>query len=146
MLTRLLPFIYEADHLGTWEERFFWGARKRKRRKQRASRGQVLFDGETPKNPDAHNGDQGDSVDVRPLAEELIDTAIDLLYCANFTVPEAAGSDDRIRLTIWQSGVGCNTAMTSTKDHENNRLEVLRLLLTLASKSMYTPPSEFLVL
>jgi hypothetical protein len=33
--------------------------------------------------------------------------------------------------------VGCNTPVASTKEFESNRTEILRLLLTFASKSMY---------
>jgi len=44
VLTRILPFVYEAENLQSWEEVFFWGAR-RKRTRQSAIANEVLFDG-----------------------------------------------------------------------------------------------------
>ncbi|KMU83237.1 hypothetical protein CIHG_01019 [Coccidioides immitis H538.4] len=32
VLTRILPFIYEAENLEEWEENFFWGERRKKTR------------------------------------------------------------------------------------------------------------------
>ena len=74
--------------------------------------------------------------------EELIDTLLDLLFYADFTVPRASGSSKKINLAIWQSGVGCNSPVTTSKEFDNNRMEVLRLLLTITSKAMYMPASK----
>jgi hypothetical protein len=75
--------------------------------------------------------------EVKPLAEELIDTLIDLLFFADFTLPRPQNSKNKVTYAIWQSGVGCNTSIGTSKEFENNRTEVLRLLLTLTSQSMY---------
>lgn len=75
--------------------------------------------------------------EVKPLAEELIDTLIDLLFFADFTLPKAPSTDNKVTYAIWTSGVGCNTSVGSSREFENNRTEVLRLLLTLTSPSMY---------
>jgi hypothetical protein len=32
ILTRILPFIYEAEHLEEWEDKFFWGVRRKRTR------------------------------------------------------------------------------------------------------------------
>lgn len=80
---------------------------------------------------------------MKPLAEELIDTLLDLLFFAGFTIPVLPTAKSKISYSIWQSGVGCNTAMGSNKTLENNRCEVLRLLLTMTGKAMYLPSSEF---
>ncbi|KAF2754849.1 hypothetical protein EJ05DRAFT_443016 [Pseudovirgaria hyperparasitica] len=137
VLTRVLPFIYEADHLGEWEERFFWSTRmKRSRRGQLNKDSEVLFDGASPDNTTPTPGEQEFEV-AKPLAEELIDNLIDLLFFSEFTTARAPAGKDKVTYAIWQTGVGCNTPVASTKEMENNRTEVLRLLLVLASKSMY---------
>jgi hypothetical protein len=78
--------------------------------------------------------------EVKPLAEELIDTLIDLLFFADFTLPRRQNSKNKVTYAIWQSGVGCNTAVGTSKEFESNRTEILRLLLTLTSQSMYLTP------
>jgi len=75
--------------------------------------------------------------EVKPLAEELIDTLIDLLFFADFTLPRPQNTKNKVTYAIWQSGVGCNTSVGTTKEFESNRTEILRLLLTLTSQSMY---------
>jgi hypothetical protein len=140
ILTRLLPFVHEAAHLDGWEEQFFWARRKRKtRRAQVASL--VLFDEANTENDVAAPQDD-EHEDVKPLGEELIDTLLDLLFYTGFTIPKLSTTNAKVSYAIWQSGVGCNTAMVSTKELENNRMEVLRLLLTLTGKSMYMSPSK----
>lgn len=76
--------------------------------------------------------------EVKPLAEELIDTLIDMLFFADFTLPRPQNTKNKVTYAIWQSGVGCNTSIGTTKEFESNRTEILRLLLTLTSQSMYT--------
>ncbi|KAJ5754410.1 hypothetical protein N7533_003953 [Penicillium manginii] len=119
VLTRLLPFVYEADHLEGWEEKFFWTRRKKRTR-------QAQIAGE-------------EYEEVKPLAEELIDTLLDLLFFAEFTIPLLPTAKSKISYSIWQSGVGCNTTMGSNKALESNRCEILRLLLTITGKAMYLP-------
>ncbi|KAF2276561.1 uncharacterized protein EI97DRAFT_433390 [Westerdykella ornata] len=138
VLTRLLPFIYEADHLESWEDQFFWATRRRRSRRGQVARSEVLFDEEeTDQTPDLPAEPEFEK--ARPLAEEIIDTLIDLLFFSEFTLPKAPPGKNKVTYAIWQSGVGCNTPVASTKELENNRTEILRLLLTFASKSMYMP-------
>ncbi|KOS18757.1 Ubp5-interacting protein [Escovopsis weberi] len=139
ILTRILPYLHEKENLASWEETFFWGPRKKKTRKASIAN-EVLFDG-------AHEGAKGavsppdEFEDAKPLAEELIDTLIDLLFFSDFTLPRPQGSRSKVTYSIWQSGVGCNTAIATTKEFESNRCEILRLLMTLAGQSMYTTSS-----
>ena len=79
--------------------------------------------------------------EVKPLAEELIDTLIDMLFFADFTLPRPQNAKSKVSYAIWQSGVGCNTSIGTSKEFENNRTEILRLLLTLTSQSMYLSAS-----
>ncbi|KAL2220201.1 proteins containing regions of low-complexity [Thermoascus aurantiacus ATCC 26904] len=139
ILTRLLPFIYEAEHLEEWEERFFWARRKKKTRQAQIA-SEVLFDQAQGDEQQAQTQRrESDYEDVKPLAEELIDTLIDLLFYAGFTIPKLPAAKGKVTYAIWQSGVGCNSAMASNREMENNRCEVLRLLLTLTGKAIYMP-------
>lgn len=131
----MLPYIYESDQLVEWENRFFWGVRRRRTRKAQLSN-EVLFD-DSHQDQEQRRPKEEDFEEVKPLAEELIDTLIDLLFFADFTLPRPANSRSKVTYAIWQSGVGCNTAVGTSKEFENNRAEILRLLLTLTSKSMY---------
>ena len=135
MLTRLLPFIYESEDLDDWEERFFWAKRRKRSRRGQIVKTEVIFDGTTTE--DVDNGDGPEFEEVKPLAEELIDTLIDLLFFSDFTLPKVPVGKNKVSYAIWQSGVGCNTPVHSTKEYENNRTEILRLLLTITGKSMY---------
>lgn len=140
VLTRILPYIYEADHLATWEEKFFWGTRRKKtRRAQLAS--EVLFDEANNDETENQSADREEYEEVRPLAEELLDTLTDLLFFTGFTIPRISTAKNKVSYAIWQSGVGCKTSIGSSKELESNRCEVLRLLLTMTSKSMYLSSS-----
>ncbi len=79
--------------------------------------------------------------EAKPLAEELIDTLIDLLFFSDLTVARQVHGRPKVGYDIWQSGIGCNTAVPTTKEYESTRCEILRLLLTLASQSMYVSAS-----
>lgn len=167
VLTRILPYLYELESLQAWEEKFFWGTR-RKRTRRATIANEVLFDDSQPISPASvatdleHDGDDDNEgvplraqarpsskkpssattteegfEDAKPLAEELIETLTDLLFMGEFTVPRQAQGKPKVSYAIWQSGVGCNSAIATTKEWESNRTEILRLLLTLGSQSMY---------
>ena len=133
VLTRVLPFIYEDEKLDGWEEALFW---EKRRWKKASGRAEVLFSDESQEKEEDL---EDEYEDVRPLGEELIDTLVDLLFLVGFTVPPTNRSRNRVTYAIWQRGVGCTTMMSATKEMENNRAEILRLLLTLTSKSLYLP-------
>lgn len=133
VLTRVLPYLYESDSLHEWEDRIFWGSRKKLTRKASISP-DVLFD-DTEASQHKELAPDEKYEDAKPLAEELIDTLIDLLFFGGFTIPVTG--KNKVSYAIWQSGVGCNTPVGTSKEFESNRCEILRLLLTLTSKSMY---------
>lgn len=138
ILTRLLPFVYEAEHLEGWEEKFFWTRRKKKTRQAQLA-SEVMFDEARAEEQQDRSPREDDFEDMKPLAEELIDTLLDLLFYTNFTIPKLSTAKGKVSYSIWQSGVGCNSSMGSNRDLENNRCEILRLLLTMTSKAMYMP-------
>lgn len=136
VLTRILPYVYEAENLTEWEEKFFWGVRRRKIRREQ-SQAEVLFDESQTNDKDVSVQEEDIYENVKPLAEELLDSLIDLLFTIGFTLPRLANAKDKVTYAIWQSGVGCKQSLSTNKDLESNRCEVLRLLLTIMSKSMY---------
>ncbi|PHH60658.1 hypothetical protein CDD81_1379 [Ophiocordyceps australis] len=138
ILTRILPYLYETDALASWQERFFWGARRKKTRKAAIAR-EVLFDEAESDQKDVQTESQ-EFEDASPLAGELIDTLIDLLFYSDLTIPRQPPDHSKVTYAIWQSGVGCNAAVATTKEYESNRSEILRLLLALAGQSMYITP------
>ncbi|KAK0122879.1 hypothetical protein ONS96_009905 [Cadophora gregata f. sp. sojae] len=139
ILTRILPYIYEAEQLQAWEDKFFWGVRRKRTRKASLAR-DVLFD-ESQEELAKIEAAGEEFEEVKPLAEELIDTLVDLLFFADFTLPRPQNTKNKVTYAIWQSGVGCNTSIGTSKEFESNRTEILRLLLTMTSQSMYTSAS-----
>jgi hypothetical protein len=139
VLTRVLPYLYEKDGLKSWEETFFWGARRKRTRKASIAN-EVLFDEAHQDKPQVTVGTD-EFEDAKPLAEELIDTLVDLLFFSAFTIPEQPKGQSKVPYAIWQSGVGCNIAVATTKEFESNRSEVLRLLLTMTGQSLYMTPA-----
>lgn len=137
VLTRILPYIYEKESLQPWEEQFFWGTRRKRTRKS-AIAPEVVFDGAQEEEDVQQKTSTDEFEDAKPLMEEIIDTLIDLLFFSELTVPQQPSGKPKVNYAIWQSGIGCTTAVPTTKEYESNRCEILRLLLTLASQSMYT--------
>lgn len=136
-----MPFLYEKEPLALWEEKFFWGARRKRSRKATIAN-EVLFDDqEEDAEPNPKLDETEAFEEAQPLAQELIDTLIDLLFFSDFTLPRQPTDKPKVLYAIWQSGVGCHTAVATTKEFESNRCEILRLLLTLAGQSMYMAPS-----
>lgn len=127
ILTRILPYIYQAEHLRDWEQEFFWKARHDSLDEKQE------FDGNEKK--PVSNG--------RELGAVLIDCLMDYLFFPTLTQPARADGGLKPTRTVWQSGIGSNRGSGMTKDHEKAALEILRLLLVLASRSMYVPPSKF---
>lgn len=143
ILTRLLPYIYEADHLNEWEDRFFWLPRKPVLYVDRRNNRYTYKDGLTA---EIVPEEQKDQELGRPLGEQLVDLLIGYLFFPGFTLPakrDVEGLPDlKPTYVVWQSGIGANKGAGLTKEHERNATEVLRLLLTLASRTMYISPGR----
>ncbi|EDV28317.1 uncharacterized protein TRIADDRAFT_21464 [Trichoplax adhaerens] len=116
LLTRILPYIFEdSDWRG-----FFWSS--------------------VPANTDG----------AQPLAKSLLNAILDLLFCPDFTVPKhkKAGPETPDDLPsidsceyIWEAGVGFATSTPANPQFDRNRTEILKLLLTCFSESLYMLPS-----
>jgi hypothetical protein len=139
VLTRVLPFIYESEQLQDWENTFFWGTRRR-RTQQDDGQSEVIFD-ESNLDTTEQARERAQYEDTPPLMEELVDVLVELLFYTGFTLPQSssAGKAAKVTYAIWQSGVGCNTPVGTTREGENNKIEILRLLLAIASKAMFMP-------
>ncbi|XP_052771085.1 protein HID1-like isoform X2 [Mya arenaria] len=119
LLTRVLPYIFEDPD---WRG-FFWST--------------LPGQGEEAEN------------DSPPLAQTLLNALCDLLFCPEFTVassrksgpdnPEDMASIDSCEY-IWESGVGFAHSPTHNVNHDTNRSEIIKLLLTCFSETMYLPP------
>ncbi|KAK2935958.1 Hid-1/Ecm30 [Fusarium oxysporum f. sp. vasinfectum] len=83
VLTRILPYLYEKESLSDWEQQFFW-AQRRKRTRHGAIANEILFD----EAQEAERKTQtAEFEEVKPLAEELVDTLVDLLFFSDLTLP-----------------------------------------------------------
>lgn len=140
ILTRVLPYVYEADQLADWEEKFFWGIRRRKKRRSQVA-AEVLFEEANDGDMQRQEPEEQEYEETKPLGEELLDTLTDLLFYTGFTIPRIPTAKEKVSYAIWQSGVGCKTSIGTSKELESNRCEVLRLLLTMTSKSLYLSSS-----
>lgn len=119
LLTRILPYIFEDPD---WRG-FFWST--------------LPGQGEESEN------------ESPPLAQTLLNALCDLLFCPEFTVPtgrksgpdnpEDMGSIDSCEY-IWEAGVGFAHSPPLSVSHDNNRSEIIKLLLTCFSETMYLPP------
>ncbi|SOV09697.1 uncharacterized protein UDID_07848 [Ustilago sp. UG-2017a] len=106
------------------------------------------FEDEADSKADATAEEEQQAVPIA-LGESLVRLAVDLLFCSGFTLPwtedqieEAHHSNQprRINYSIWEAGVGSSVDLPgTTRLHVSNRVEVLRLLLVLLSKSIYIP-------
>ena len=122
VLTRVIPFLYEADHLEPWREKTFWQKRQRLRKNvKQARKSEILFDESRLDGDPRPEDEEPQYEELRALGEELIDTLVDLLFYLDFTLPPNDISKTKVTYSIWQSGVGCNTAMSSTSQIEGNR-------------------------
>lgn len=81
----------------------------------------------------------------------LLNTIVELLFHAGFTMPwtdeqlsSTMGPEiSRVHFTIWEAGIGCSVDLKdTTPTHIEHRIEVLRLLVTLLSKPIYTAPQD----
>ncbi|XP_033630554.1 protein HID1-like isoform X3 [Asterias rubens] len=118
LLTRILPYIFEDPD---WRG-FFWSTLP---------------------------GQSSDEESL-PLAQSLLNAVADLLFCPDFTVapntkkpgPESHEDPQSIDSCeyIWEAGVGFANSPPQSALLDQNRTELLKLLLTCFSETMYLPP------
>ncbi|PFH52389.1 hypothetical protein AMATHDRAFT_56905 [Amanita thiersii Skay4041] len=77
------------------------------------------------------------------LAERLIDSLFELLFCCGFTLPAKVQVDHhKINYVIWEKGVGSTLDLGPNSMYDGNKTEVLRLLLVLLSRQIYVAPNS----
>lgn len=130
LLTRLLPYIFEDPD---WRC-FFWSSLPGQASEETDS--EVVI---------------SKYIESLPLAKSLITALCDLMFCPDFTVsasrkvgpdiPEDLQSIDSCEY-IWEAGVGFAHPPGHVPQHDYNRTELLKLLITCFSQTMYTPPVD----
>ncbi|XP_014245507.1 protein HID1 [Cimex lectularius] len=121
LLTRILPYIFEDPE---WRG-FFWTS--------------------LPENAGEKAGEG-----TMSLAHSLLNAISDLLFCPDFTVAsKKAGPDKAEDLQsidsceyIWEAGVGFAHSPPHYANYNASRTELLKLLLTCFSETMYQPPVD----
>ncbi|XP_077270447.1 protein HID1 [Temnothorax americanus] len=122
LLTRLLPYIFEDPD---WKG-FFWSSLPGK-----------------------------NDEESLPLAHSLVNALCDLLFCPDFTVAanRKSGPDKADELQsidsceyIWEAGVGFAYSPPRYPILDSNRTELLKLLLTCFSETMYNPPTDLSIM
>lgn len=116
LLTRIVPYIFEDAE---WRD-FFWSSLP-----------------------------GTDKEDSTPLAQSLINAVCDLLFCPDFTVSTIKKGPDKAEELanidsceyIWEAGVGFGHSLPKNSQMEARRCELLKLLLTCLSETMYRPPT-----
>ncbi|TFK26405.1 hypothetical protein FA15DRAFT_667496 [Coprinopsis marcescibilis] len=74
------------------------------------------------------------------IGEKLFTSLIDLMYCCGFTIsPKVQVDHHKIQYVIWEKGIGSTSDAPSNSAYDNNKIEVLRLLLVLFSRQIYVP-------
>ncbi|KAJ3767498.1 high-temperature-induced dauer-formation protein-domain-containing protein [Lentinula raphanica] len=77
------------------------------------------------------------------LGERLFSSIVDLLFCCGFTLPMQIQKDHyKINYVIWEKGIGSTIDPGPSHQYDNNKTEVLRLLLVLLSRQIYIPASS----
>ncbi|KFB43154.1 hypothetical protein ZHAS_00010934 [Anopheles sinensis] len=121
LLTRILPYVFEDVQ---WKD-FFWSSLP------------------------SSNGEKEETGSI-PLAQSLLNAICDLLFCPDFTVvgyrksgPEKAEELNSIDSCeyIWEAGVGFAQSPPRNGNMDSRRTELLKLLLTCFSETMYRPPT-----
>ncbi|KAG0359998.1 hypothetical protein BGZ54_009742 [Gamsiella multidivaricata] len=159
VLTRIFPFVFESDDFMDWEERYFWTSRTVKR-KHPSSIEQLAAPSNRPttesevrltspsSESEYHRSHPLPKIEFLELEEEplpshgqrLIKVLLDLLFTSGFTLPTALETKSRVSYVIWETGVGSSKPIGTSKELDDNRTEILRLLLVLFSRSMYISP------
>ncbi|KAF9120770.1 hypothetical protein BGW39_011109 [Mortierella sp. 14UC] len=144
VLTRLFPFVFESDEFVSWEERYFWTPRSKGVSGQGRPNVSHTDESDRPSGTESHSSSSSTS---HPDSKEtlqgrrLIKTLLDLLFTSGFTLPTALESKNRVSYVIWETGIGSSKPIGTSKDLDDSRTEILRLLLVLFSRSMYIPPT-----
>ncbi|KZV94087.1 hypothetical protein EXIGLDRAFT_528487, partial [Exidia glandulosa HHB12029] len=141
VLARVLPVVFEMEVL-EFEHELLWTKEVVDVSRNQPSDG-TQFVIEDEDDEDHAPASAAPITETKPaLAEKLISTAIDLMFCCGFTIPTKLQVDHhKINHIIWEHGVGSTADVGTTKEFDANKAEVLRFLLVLLSRQIYYSPS-----
>jgi len=131
ILTRVLPYVYEADATRAWEEEVFWQLQPSGTFQQ--------YDKNAAENVDPKEN----------LGTQLVGVLLELLFYTGFTLPwpDMDLQEERlgqVTYGLWQSGIACDTTVLTSKEYETRRTEIMQLILVLESKSIYLGANEYI--
>lgn len=148
ILQRVLPVIFEVQgESNVFETELLW---KREEVDEVAEEAGdepqfVIEDEDEDQERDSRLGDSQPSAkkQLPSLGERLFGAVVDLMFCCGFTLPSKIQVDHhKISYLIWEKGIGSTLDTPATFAYDNNKTEVLRLLLVLLSRQIYVPPGS----
>ncbi|KAH7646049.1 hid-1-like protein [Dermatophagoides farinae] len=150
LLTRILPYLFEDSD---WRQ-FFWTQFPLAESTSVDENNSTLSSSYHPYNRPLKSDIPGCEILNKqiPLSHSLLLAIADLMFCPDFTVapldskgnrfgapdtpPEDLQSIDSCEY-IWEAGVGCSIGSPTSATYDNHRTQLLRLLLTCFSESIY---------
>ncbi|KAK7023762.1 high-temperature-induced dauer-formation protein-domain-containing protein [Favolaschia claudopus] len=144
ILQRVLPVVFEVEGEGSaFELEVLW-------KKEEVVEDPVEASSEAPQfvieDEDDSDGEIKESTppvnkqkkQLPSRGERLFSSIIDLLFCCGFTLPTKIQVDHhKINYVIWEKGIGSTSDPGPSHAYDNNKIEVLRLLLVLLSRQIY---------
>lgn len=160
LLTLIIPFLYEKKQLNYIENDIFWNrlyhtpVYYKESNSDNQSSNDITIGFEDVDSP-LYSNSENDSTIVnhdkllnneKPVGAELIISLLDLLFCLDFTVENETDIGinhqtfaNDFQFISWEPGFDV-TGMyhEPSLKHDSNRLEIIRLMLVLFSKNLYT--------
>ncbi|KAF9036701.1 high-temperature-induced dauer-formation protein-domain-containing protein [Panaeolus papilionaceus] len=157
ILQRVLPVIFEVQgETSTFEMEVIWKKQPIKDQERQDANAEpqfVIDDDDAGSDTEEQTNDQSPPSSAAPtpqtrflpsIGERLFDSLVDLLFCCGFTIPKEIQVDHhKINYVIWEKGIGSTASLNNNNAiYDNNKTEVLRLLLVLLSRQIYIPASS----
>ncbi|KAF8226171.1 hypothetical protein L208DRAFT_1501899 [Tricholoma matsutake] len=153
ILQRVLPVIFEVEGESNafelevlWKKPQFEDADVDNPQSSETPQFVIADDGDSETEggvPEPASSAQPRSKELPALGEKLFSAIIDLLFCCGFTLPKRIQVDHyKINYVIWEKGIGSTADPGPSHTYDNNKTEVLRLLLVLLSRQIYVPPGS----
>ncbi|CUS20193.1 LAQU0S01e01090g1_1 [Lachancea quebecensis] len=137
IMTKIMPVFFEMDTDQSLEDSLFWS-----RDSSQALQCEELSTPVTVTKLNV-NHTPAESQAVVPLGVALLQACVKLLFMQGFTLPLSRPQPDelgKVSFLLWENGINTseNNYRPPSPKLDSNRLEVLRLLLTISSKELYS--------
>ncbi|KAG5438788.1 hypothetical protein PCANB_002508 [Pneumocystis canis] len=156
IITRIMPFIYEKEETRAWEHGLFWNIRRRKKlynlykdTNSSSETSHIINDNmdfkahlkytQIIENEEYEREDYVNDTEyeiLRPLAEEFLDALNDMFFFAGFTIP-IKKAHEKVIYSVWEPGIGHACSIKATAEFDLNKIEILRCILSVVSRSLY---------